>query len=1146
MLHSLVDSLAGILYDTTLKATVLLLAAWLTTLLLRRSSSALKHRLWSLSMLGLLLLPVLSWALPAWQLAVLPVSEQNESTRTPAAVEFAADVPERDNRVDAIVAAPPATDDQNVPTIAAGERTKEPVASSSFTMTGAIGTVGLWSLGCVLSLTVVFIGWCRARRMVRSSSIVQDAQWQALLTSLCQRLGLRKNIELREGTDSIVPLTWGLFKPVVLIPSPAHEWSDSLKQSVLLHELLHIQRGDIAYQLIARLACAVYWFHPLAWLALNRLRHEREQACDDAVINTGERASDYAGHLLEVARRYHLPRGLSLAIEMARPGRLERRLRALFDERRDHTILSRGRAMTLLAASAFIISIIAVMQPVPATSKAIAAAEDTTSDSSPPPMPSANHAPTVNAEKGETIQGTVISQESKPVAGIEVRVFRADGRRLPSFMTDENGNFDVPAVWWDIPRFAGDSFVIVTGDEKQGIGWAMINTIRKRIKDGVIVPYSPSPFQMHLLPFDQTISGRVVNPDGNPIVGVRVQLTRLHHPENYIAAVHEFTPNEEPAFPAVKADDEGRFTLRIPPKTEVSIKLMHPDWVELLVQFKPDNRRNAGDITLIRGGYVAGKVTNNETGEGMAGIGVSASSRQDRREAQKALPAKPEGEGAPFVFLNTWSSTVTDEHGHYRMDGLVPGEHQLSVNHNPGEEHRQFVTARPDAIEVKAGETSERDVELQVGRHVTGRVQFAGSGEPLADVNVSVNVYSDPLRREVILFQGAHTNERGEFDCYVLPGYVKATVNLSDQDGRRHKGSTIDFEIAANRNPAPLEFQLEKPPADLIRPPLIKRFNVGGRISAIAFNADATQLVVAGSKEPIRRIDPNEKRDDRVPRGQLSIWSIAEGKELARFDDEFGAIADMALSPDGKAIATVGLSLDKEIPGEVKVWDVDSKTLRLTIQRYTARVRTVGWSPNGQWVASGSADHTTRIWDPKSGDQIAVLRDPSSPYSIQFSDDGKYLVTGHANGTVKFWATDSWQEFKSFEVADMFLWSIDLSPDGTRFAAAGNLKAKTIAESDVAYIMDAQTGVKQVAKLEKDFVADVAFSPSGKYLAGTSGDAFVWNVETGKEEAVIANRSFATSEDRIVYSPDGRAIAISRAFQVTVWDVNDFNQNRDR
>ena len=131
--------------------------------------------------------------------------------------------------------------------------------------------------------------------------------------------------------------TWGWARPCVLLPDHCETWTDARIRIVLGHELAHIRRHDWGIQIAAEIVRAVFWFSPFFWIACARLRRESEQACDDAVLEAGVPAAEYASHLLDIARTCR-PALAGAALPIARPSTLEWRITAMLN-----TTLARKR-----------------------------------------------------------------------------------------------------------------------------------------------------------------------------------------------------------------------------------------------------------------------------------------------------------------------------------------------------------------------------------------------------------------------------------------------------------------------------------------------------------------------------------------------------------------------------------------------------------------------------------------------------------------------------------------------------------------------------------------------------------------------------------------------------------------------------------
>jgi hypothetical protein len=225
----------------------------------------------------------------------------------------------------------------------------------------ALGLLGVWLLGAWLVAACLVVGVLRVAWLSWQAIPITAGRCATLARAIADELGLRE-IRVLQGSPTAMPMTWGLVRPTVLLPAGAEDWPVDQLDAVLRHELAHARRRDTATQLVADLACAVYWFNPLAWLAAYRLRVEREHACDDEVLASGSKPSDYATQLLDMTRALRAVRATAMAaIPMARPSQLRGRLEAVLDEGRPREGVSRSVAARSWAAAALLVVPVAML-----------------------------------------------------------------------------------------------------------------------------------------------------------------------------------------------------------------------------------------------------------------------------------------------------------------------------------------------------------------------------------------------------------------------------------------------------------------------------------------------------------------------------------------------------------------------------------------------------------------------------------------------------------------------------------------------------------------------------------------------------------------------------------------------------------------
>ena len=333
--------MALFLIDSVVKVSILLAVAGVATTLLRRSSAASRHLVWTVALLAALALPALSGALPRWRVPMITLAS---SSGPVAALSDDASSRQMTARLFERLGNTAA---------AAAETARAPMT----TATVSWSTVGIvvWLGGTALLLGRLLLGLIAVNVLSRRTRSAVDARWLPLARRLAEDVGA-SNVTFRRSARGSMPMACGLFRASVTLPEDADAWPDERLRIVLRHELAHVKRRDCLTHVLAQVACALYWFNPLSWVAARHARAERERACDDLVLAAGTPGADYADQLLEIARVMRAGRlssvvaGASLA--MAHRSQLEGRLMAILDPSVPRASVSRAGCVAIAGFAA--------------------------------------------------------------------------------------------------------------------------------------------------------------------------------------------------------------------------------------------------------------------------------------------------------------------------------------------------------------------------------------------------------------------------------------------------------------------------------------------------------------------------------------------------------------------------------------------------------------------------------------------------------------------------------------------------------------------------------------------------------------------------------------------------------------------------
>ena len=737
------------LESLALRSFVILLLTWMAIAWYRHRSAAVMHRIWTLGLIGCLLVPIVTLVSPAWELAVLPARVTSAFPSSTQPISSFSRLPGRRSPSQVLPREVSLLQENQQPR---GQQTGLTTPANSSIDTGSqsieleeigaiddvpsalmppLSSIIYWTWVTVAGLLVFhwLLQWIQVKRMLRRCQPLDSKRWQAMRNEVCDLLHVGRHVTLMSCPHATSPMVTGVFRTCLIVPVRARQWADDRVKMVLLHELAHVKRHDLLTQSIASAACAMNWFNPLAWYARRQMQTLREIACDDQVVTHCEQSADYADTLLDVARTYR-HRNLAMTVAMARTPKVEGRILAILDSARNRTGLSRSSALLLVAMFGVLVGATGSLQlkaiaqlPAEAVAnsndeKPVATAKDSPTASS--PAAAAEHEDDEAAqEEIRKMRIRVLDDKGDPLAnatvGRSVWEIKHTGK-FPhkEYQTDERGEVDIEMpqqirilrLWPSKPKYVGQ----------------FLNFAQGTHRNGELIPDS---YEFRLQP-GKRLSGYVVDTNGDPIVGAKVDVSVANNgfrgPEglNPKPKVNTWIAEDEDA---AVTNELGEWevlnapTIRKPDDYEFKLLITH-------AEFAGDTQR--GERQKEQG------VTTAQLRDGTAKIVL------DRGLKIQGTVRGPSGE--PITKgLVVWSSepylsdgvneAPIDAMGRYQSLPLSPGKYPVTVI-APG--------YAPQQIEIKLDpSSSDLDFELEKGNRI--ELQFVDkAGAPIPKVEVNV------------------------------------------------------------------------------------------------------------------------------------------------------------------------------------------------------------------------------------------------------------------------------------------------------------------------------------------------------------------------------------------------------------------------
>jgi beta-lactamase regulating signal transducer with metallopeptidase domain len=329
--------------ETTVKCTIISGLALLFLQVNRKLSASARHLVLCIALFASILLPLFAFTLPDWNLSLLNINWDisaiiSEEANTTAHISDTGSIDPAENsesfsgRI---------TNNSTPGKIQyAVYRTKDFVSGIHWTS----WLMSAWVLGLFVSAVIVLFKYLTVLKMVRRADPVVSERIFFLATKCRRIIGISPDVKILQNRHNDLPVSCGVLKPAVILPGNMEELTDKQVEIILLHEFAHIKRREGITSVMVIIASLLYWFNPVIRKAVGSVYVEREHACDDHVLTSGIKGSDYAKRLLELSRKLKTGKTqMQLAHPILQKSKLEDRIMAIFDNNKNRNTYNRRR-----------------------------------------------------------------------------------------------------------------------------------------------------------------------------------------------------------------------------------------------------------------------------------------------------------------------------------------------------------------------------------------------------------------------------------------------------------------------------------------------------------------------------------------------------------------------------------------------------------------------------------------------------------------------------------------------------------------------------------------------------------------------------------------------------------------------------------